>query len=569
MGSVGHRIRANTKRSAMRAGGHFSWALIATTVVVVIPSATVTAFVRFSQAAVNPFVTWAITAVFSATLLMLGTGWWIRQPGSTTMSFGELMLWRWVRRRNADEKVAEGARVFGTSAAPGIATTRRGQLEMLRSLNAALETRDPYTRGHARRVERHSYRTGLAMHLSVDDIFDLRLAASLHDIGKIEVPIEIIRKQGPLDADEWATMKQHSAIGADIIANLGNPQLISAVRYHHERWDGSGYPEGLKGEEIPLHARIIGVCDSFDAITSNRPYRAKSNRKKAIAILKEQSGKQFDPKVVDAFLSALPRGLPGLAALSWLSFPALQRVVSQIGGLARNAGTVGVASAIAASGVTGVVATNVHPSKYLYRPAVERAARPEPKPKDETKDTEKVPAIELPSDPAASGVDVLGANVRKGESRARRRQQQGQTASRPGVAAEKSKGRGVVALGANAAKQDDAPPGQAKKKKKEEEEESTAAEETDVTDDDAQVDHGKKGNGEKADASDSEDSNDDDSDDNDDDAEEKVDEVVEKVPPGKGKPPKGKTTTESTERTTTADEVEDSDDDVKGKGKAK
>jgi hypothetical protein len=213
------------------------------------------------------------------------------------------------------------------------------------------------------------------MHLGVDDIFDLRLAASLHDIGKIRVPIEIIRKQGPLDDHEWAVMKQHSAIGAGIIANIGNDSLVESVRHHHERWDGSGYPDGISGREIPLHARIIAVSDAFDAITSNRSYRGKSNRKKAIEILKAQSGKQFDPEVVEAFLSALPRSLPGIAALSSLGFPAMRRVASEFSVIVRQAGAFGVAGAIATSGVTGVVATTVHPSKYLNGPAAVDNAR--------------------------------------------------------------------------------------------------------------------------------------------------------------------------------------------------
>jgi hypothetical protein len=430
---------------------------MATVLVVVVPSATVTSIVKVSGANLNIFFTWAATAGLSSCLLFLGTGWWMRQPGSTKMSFGELMVWRYVQRRRADERLDEVARAFSTSDRGEV--TRLGQLKVLKDLNDALETRDPYTRGHARRVERHAYRTALAMHLSVDDIFDLRLAASLHDIGKIQVPIEIIRKQGPLDDREWATMKQHSTLGAQIIAHIGNEALVSAVRHHHERWDGSGYPDGISGDAIPLHSRIIAVSDAFDAITSNRPYRGKSNRKEAIDIIKAQSGKQFDPEVVEAFLGALPRGLPGIAALSWLGFPALKRVASDFTAVVRQAGAVGVASAIAASGVSGAVASTVHPSKYLNgltnRTRVERAAA------TTKKDNQSLPT-------SASGL-VLGNTLKRMEDVAAADGEADNHRSRSSDAKSSARGHGTKgrgkALGHTKAKKKEkkVPPGRAKK----------------------------------------------------------------------------------------------------------
>ncbi|HYI46788.1 MAG TPA: HD-GYP domain-containing protein [Actinomycetota bacterium] len=405
-----------------------------------------------SGTSLNIFFTWAATAGLSACLLFLGTGWWMRQPGSTRMSFGELMVWRYVQRRRADERLDEVSRAFSGSDRGEI--TRYGQLKVLKDLNGALEIRDPYTRGHARRVERHAYRTALAMHLSVDDIFDLRLAASLHDIGKIKVPIEIIRKQGPLDDQEWETMKEHSTLGARLITNIGNQSVVNAVRHHHERWDGSGYPHGISGDAIPLHSRIIAVSDAFDAITSNRPYRGKSNRKEAIDILKTQSGKQFDPEVVDAFLGALPRGLPGIAALSWLGFPALKRVASDFTAVARQAGTVGVAGAIAASGFSGAVASNVNPAKYLNaltgQPRIERAAANNKKPQ---------------SQPTSASGLVLGSALKRSgdnggttEDNDRSRSADAKNSAR----GHGTKGRGK-ALGHTRAKKEKVPPGQAKK----------------------------------------------------------------------------------------------------------
>ena len=351
------------------------WFSLATTcVVILLPTGVVSVAMRATEWSPRPATMWLTTASLSLAILMFGTRWWMRQPGSTNMSFGELMVWRWVRRRRADDVVQESAHWL----VPTEVRTRNGQLEMLRELNAALEVRDPYTRGHSRRVERHAYRTALAMHRSVDDIFNLRIAASLHDIGKTEVPIEVIRKQGPLDDAEWASMKSHPVTGAQMIENIGHEALVLAVRHHHERWDGTGYPKGLAGEDIPLHARIIAVCDTFDAITSTRSYRSKSTRDTALNIIKKNSGTQFDPAVVDAFLSGLPRGLPGVAALSWLSFPAVQKGFAQASMMLREAGVAGVAGAVVTSGVAGAVATGaVDPGKYLHRPAITRAQEDE------------------------------------------------------------------------------------------------------------------------------------------------------------------------------------------------
>src|SRR5687767_973441 len=198
---MGTRVVASDISSAKPNGGRAAplwFSFLVTAVVVLLPTAFVALAVRLTEWTPSTATMWVTTGSLSAGLLIVGTQWWMRQPGSTTMSFGELMLWRWFRRRHAEEVLSEGTRLLE----PSEALSRNGQLEMLRDLNAALEVRDPYTSGHSRRVERHAYRTALAMHMSVEDIFNLRVAASLHDIGKINVPIEVIRKQGPLDDHE-------------------------------------------------------------------------------------------------------------------------------------------------------------------------------------------------------------------------------------------------------------------------------------------------------------------------------------------------------------------------------
>ncbi len=392
--------RGDEMRHAIAERASLWFAVAATGVVILLPTAAISVGVRLTGTNPHPVLVWISAAVLSASLLFAGTHWWMRQPGSTLLSFGELMLWRWFKRMKADNAIRSGAQTLEHD----VATTRQEQVRLLRELNTALEIRDPYTRGHARRVERHAYRTALAMHMHLEDIFNLRLAASLHDIGKIEVPIEVIRKQRPLDDDEWALMKRHPATGAEMISAIGNEELVSAVRHHHERFEGGGYPDGVAGLDIPLHARIIAVCDTFDAITSTRSYRSKSSRDKALSIIREQSGKQFDPRVVDAFLKALPRSLPGVAALSWLSFPAVKRVLSQFTTVSRDAGVAGVAGALAASGMVGAVtASAVSPGKYLNRPAIERAQQE--RHADHAEDGAVV--LETAAEPQATGSDQV------------------------------------------------------------------------------------------------------------------------------------------------------------------
>ena len=183
------------------------------------------------------------------------------------------------------------------------------------SLAAAIDARDPYTHGHTERVTQYS----IIIAEELEDIPEalayknfketLHIAGLLHDVGKIGVPDSILNKNGQLTKDEYEKVKEHSVTGAAIlypIRELGD--IAKEVRAHHERYDGEGYPDGLKGEEIPFIARIISVADTFDAITSDRPYRQKKMAEVAMHIIKDNSGTQFDPIVVSAFLLAYRKG---------------------------------------------------------------------------------------------------------------------------------------------------------------------------------------------------------------------------------------------------------------------
>ena len=189
-----------------------------------------------------------------------------------------------------------------SSASVRLKVNRRDQLRILRTLNKALESKDYETKGHSRRVVRHVTRMARAMGLPADEMTDLRLAAAFHDIGKISVPNDVIRKPGTLDAEETALMQEHASMGAWMLADIGSPGVIEAVRSHHERWDGKGYPNRLSGERIPRLARIIAVADTFDAITSTRPYRTAAGSERGLEVIREEAGRQFDPHCVEAFL---------------------------------------------------------------------------------------------------------------------------------------------------------------------------------------------------------------------------------------------------------------------------
>ena len=180
---------------------------------------------------------------------------------------------------------------------------QRGVYQSLLGLANALEAKDPYTRGHSERVSRWSRRLGTALGLDPHTVEIVTQAGLLHDLGKIGVPEHVLRRAGPLDPAEWELMRRHPLIGAGIVAPLEffeGGALV--VRHHHERVDGSGYPDGLAGDRIPVGARVVAVADVWDALTSDRPYRRALSPVAALEHVAREAGRTLDENIVATFV---------------------------------------------------------------------------------------------------------------------------------------------------------------------------------------------------------------------------------------------------------------------------
>ncbi|HOJ93114.1 MAG TPA: HD-GYP domain-containing protein, partial [Dictyoglomaceae bacterium] len=174
----------------------------------------------------------------------------------------------------------------------------------------AIDSKDNYTFKHCRDVSKYACTLGEVLELSQEDLEILKIAGELHDIGKIGIPSEILKKPGSLNEDEWKIIKEHPRLGFLILNQLPKmDRLLQAVLHHHERYDGKGYPSGLQGKDIPLLARILAVADAYSAMKSNRPYRKALSKKEILKELKTNMGKQFDPEIADKFIELLEKGL--------------------------------------------------------------------------------------------------------------------------------------------------------------------------------------------------------------------------------------------------------------------
>ena len=182
-------------------------------------------------------------------------------------------------------------------------------INSVRMLAAAIDAKDPYTRGHSERVARYAIAIGKNLELPEKEMRNLRISALLHDVGKIGIDDRILRKPGALSDEEFEFMKQHPAKGAAIMSGVAQLiDIIPGMKYHHEKWSGGGYPDGLEGEQIPMQARIVAIADTLDAMTTNRPYQKAMEIGYVVEKIKSFAGTRFDPHVVDAFVIAVKRG---------------------------------------------------------------------------------------------------------------------------------------------------------------------------------------------------------------------------------------------------------------------
>jgi len=178
-------------------------------------------------------------------------------------------------------------------------------LSSIRAIVEAVDAKDPYTRGHSARVVEYALLIGKGARLNKNRMKDLEISAILHDVGKIGIPDRILGKPCRLTFEEFAYMKNHPKFGAEIVEPIAElKKLMPNIMHHHERYDGNGYPGGLKGNEIPLYARIIAVADTFDAMTSDRPYRNKISIEDTLVELEKNAGTQFDPVIIKTFINA-------------------------------------------------------------------------------------------------------------------------------------------------------------------------------------------------------------------------------------------------------------------------
>jgi HD-GYP domain-containing protein (c-di-GMP phosphodiesterase class II) len=323
--------------------------LLATFVVAVLPVLAVSA-VQAAGLLRSTALAVAAAMLLSLAASMAGSALWMRRPASRDLVFADLMIWGWIRRLRVERRLSRATELLGKQdkLSPG------RQAALLEDLSAALEARDPYTHGHSRRVSRHAHMIARRMGLSREQVAKIRTAAAVHDVGKLRTPRSLLNKPGALTAAEFAAIRLHSQHGAQMVASMGDPELTAMVRHHHERLDGGGYPDGLAGSDIPLGARIIAVADTFDAITSSRPYRAAGRHKNAIEVLKQGAGTQLDSDAVAAFRSYYT-GRRSSLAWSAVVAGAPQRLIGWLGGLFQGAGPAPLAKGLSAVGATALI----------------------------------------------------------------------------------------------------------------------------------------------------------------------------------------------------------------------
>ena len=273
---------------------------------------------------IGPFAVAAVTGVAVNFMLLHGVFWLTREPGGAPVRVGlDFKLWLTDLGYGAfGLLIAALWSVLGPFtpvlvlipvfvarwAVAQFAAQQRAYEATVSALCQAVETKDFYTRGHSERVSRGAVMIASEIGMRPERVGAIRYAGMLHDVGKLGVPTSVLQKRGSLTDDEYAAVQLHPMRGLDMVREIGFlDEALAGIMHHHERIDGKGYPMGLAGDEIPEFARVLGVADAFDAMTSDRSYRGARPIPEAIAELRKWAGKQFDPAFVDAFVAAIER----------------------------------------------------------------------------------------------------------------------------------------------------------------------------------------------------------------------------------------------------------------------
>lgn len=327
-------------------------------------------------------------------------------PGSGPANFLPL---RWIRHRIAHRNVQ--SIIDRLRQAP--ATPSRESLKSLLDLSRELARRDIYTRAHSGRVSRLTVEVGQKIGLSPEECEMARLAGLLHDIGKLEIPTSILNKPGPLDPDEAELVRTHPSVGAALVAPYIGADVVNAVRHHHERVDGAGYPDGVDGDALPLIARLVPVVDTYDALISDRAYRPGRSREEAFMELRSVAGTQLDPDLVEALIEVEKAKVPfggallGLAPMSGL----VRRAEHLLHGSAAPAAAAVTAIAVAGAGWLGVM-SNTAGSHLVGSPNQSIVQTSPSVTPDQTASTESPPSdVAAGETPAASPVPSPGVGA--------------------------------------------------------------------------------------------------------------------------------------------------------------
>src|SRR5438105_822509 len=327
-------------------------------------------------------------------------------PGSGPANFLPL---RWIRHRIAHRNVQVIIdRLRQAPAAPS-----RDSLKSLLDLSRELARRDIYTRAHSGRVSRLTVEVGQKIGLSPEEYEMARLAGLLHDIGKLEIPASILNKPGPLDPDEAELVRHHPTFGAALVAPYIGPDVVNAVRHHHERIDGAGYPDGVDGDALPTIARLVPVVDTYDALISDRAYRPGRSRAEAFMELRAVAGTQLDPEMVEALIEVESAKVPfGAGVLGLAPVSALFRKAEHVlHGSAAPAAAAVTAIAVAGAGWLGVMSNKAGTHVLASRATAPAIVTTTPSATPEGGPSASAPAGETAQSPLPTATDATGKAV--------------------------------------------------------------------------------------------------------------------------------------------------------------